>query len=108
MKKYTLERLEDLRNKLKEPGIGKTVLLFSASLDSDKLSWCPDCRKADPVIDKCLTDCESELGDDFSFITVFTGQREEWKTPENEFRKAPEFNVDCVPTLLSPLKVTRN
>lgn len=105
MRTFTLARLDDLHYKLKDLGETKKVILFAASLNNDKVSWCPDCRKADPVINQCIQELEPTLEPDFTFITVYCGQKDEWKSPNNEFRKSPEFKVDCVPTLYNPAKV---
>ena len=59
-------------------------------------SWCPDCVKADPVVEKC----KEELPTHDVFITCVVGDRPTWKDPNNEFRVDSEFLLKGVPTLM--------
>lgn len=53
----------------------KTVLLlFTGSKDNAGVSWCPDCVRAEPVIDRVAAD-PSYASDDYVLITVYTGDR---------------------------------
>uniref|UniRef100_A0A5K3FV48 Thioredoxin domain-containing protein 17 n=1 Tax=Mesocestoides corti TaxID=53468 RepID=A0A5K3FV48_MESCO len=74
----------------------RCFLYFMASHDETGESWCPDCRKAQPFINKAL----EKLPCDAVFFTVWTGDRPTWKSEDNEFRHAPELLVTRVPTLL--------
>ncbi|SJX62998.1 uncharacterized protein SRS1_13821 [Sporisorium reilianum f. sp. reilianum] len=53
--------------------------------------WCPDCVDAQPAVDKMFGS-----GDVDGHI-VLVGQKPEWKTPENKFRK--EYAIRCIPTI---------
>ncbi|KAI8783255.1 thioredoxin domain-containing protein 17 [Biomphalaria glabrata] len=75
---------------------GSVYILFSGSQDEYGVSWCPDCVKAEPVINKNLEKAPS----DATFIHCHVGDRNYWKKQDNEFRKDPKFLVKCVPTLL--------
>ncbi|KAH9489333.1 Thioredoxin domain-containing protein 17 [Bulinus truncatus] len=75
---------------------GTVYILFSGSADDSGVSWCPDCVKADPVINRNL----DKAPEDSSFIHCYVGDRSYWKKPDNEFRKDPKLLVKCVPTLL--------
>jgi len=65
-------------------------LLFSG------LPWCPDCVKAEPVIDEAI----STVTSDAVFVHVDVGDRAYWKNPANSFRTDSTLKVKSVPTLL--------
>lgn len=67
--------------------------LFFGTKDTNGKSWCPDCRVAEPVIDKCLKKVPKES----VLIRCAVGQREIWRDPGNIFRK--ELNLRSIPTL---------
>lgn len=59
-------------------------------------SWCPDCVKAEPVIEKGV----AKAPEDAVFIKCSVGDRATWKDPNCEFRKHPQLKLVGVPTLL--------
>ncbi|XP_066931868.1 thioredoxin domain-containing protein 17-like [Clytia hemisphaerica] len=59
-------------------------------------SWCPDCVKAEPVIENCLKSSK----DTDVFIVAIAGDRPIWKNPDNEFRKHPKTLLKSIPTLI--------
>lgn len=95
VKKIEVEGYAAFLNCLKEK-TGTIFILFSGSLDQNGVSWCPDCAKADPVIERNM----DKAPEDSTFIHCHVGPREYWKDPNNEFRIDPKFFVKCVPTLL--------
>ncbi|KAJ9150281.1 hypothetical protein NKR23_g3691 [Pleurostoma richardsiae] len=72
-----------------------TFLVVYASLTKGR-SWCGDCRKAEPFLEKKFAEKDAEV--------VYAGEPQEWRKPDNPWRQAP-FNVTNLPTLL---KVTAN
>ncbi|GAA5868403.1 hypothetical protein JCM1840_006980 [Sporobolomyces johnsonii] len=53
--------------------------------------WCPDCLATQSAIEQRVPESNSTL--------VYVGERDQWKTPENPFRKAP-FNISKIPTIV--------
>ena len=65
--------LAQLRSQLKsiQPDM-RVFILFTGSKDVvTGKSWCPDCVKAEPILEKCLED----LPENSNFITCFVGDR---------------------------------
>lgn len=82
MKKLTINCHETLIRVIDENkyDFAKITLLFTATKQDDGSSWCPDCNEADPVIEKCLTQYESEEPVEAQktlFITISVGKRDE-------------------------------
>ncbi|XP_059171955.1 thioredoxin domain-containing protein 17-like [Physella acuta] len=75
---------------------GSVFVLFSGSPDESGVSWCPDCTKAEPVINRNL----DKAPEDAVLIHCHVGDRDYWKNMNNEFRKDPKLKVKCVPTLV--------
>ncbi|XP_074658113.1 thioredoxin domain-containing protein 17-like [Tubulanus polymorphus] len=72
------------------------VLFTGAADPASGESWCPDCVKADPVIERNL----AHLPEDSVFVKCIVGDRPTWKDPQNEFRKHPKTLIKGIPTLL--------
>ena len=101
MLKEFVNSLNDLKHlvSLHEPTAAKIILLFMASIDPETgKSWCPDCRDADPVVNDTL-DSWSKTSPSSILITVYVGERANWKNPSNIFRGEPYF-IKAVPTLM--------
>nr|CAI5868100.1 unnamed protein product [Callosobruchus analis] len=76
---------------------GKLVhVLFSGSKDDTGESWCDDCQRAWPVIQKELEKADPES----YFIYVQVGDRPTWKDPNCPFRKDPRTKLLVLPTLI--------
>ncbi|XP_064620972.1 thioredoxin domain-containing protein 17-like [Lineus longissimus] len=77
---------------------GKTIFaFFTGAADAlDNESWCPDCVKADPVIESKM----SEIPEDAIFILCAVGTCEFWKDKQNAFRTDADLKLTCVPTLV--------
>ncbi|XP_060529235.1 thioredoxin domain-containing protein 17-like [Cylas formicarius] len=58
-------------------------------------SWCPDCVKAWPVVEKEL----EKFPENCHFIVVEVGDRPTWKDPNCPFRKDPRTKLMVIPTL---------
>ncbi|EPQ28613.1 uncharacterized protein PFL1_03916 [Pseudozyma flocculosa PF-1] len=58
--------------------------------------WCPDCVDAQPAIQSVFVDEKATNGAHAYMILV--GEKPEWKTPENRYRK--EYGLKCIPTIL--------
>ncbi|XP_074591963.1 thioredoxin-like protein Clot [Curcuma longa] len=72
-------------------------LLFLADKDpSTKLSWCPDCNVAEPVIYKKLEASNSNV----VLLRAYVGDRPTWRNPSHPWRVDPRFKVKGVPTLI--------
>ncbi|KAK3770138.1 hypothetical protein RRG08_007049 [Elysia crispata] len=95
VKKIVVEGYEAFTECLKE-NTGTVFVLFSGSLDDTGVSWCPDCVKADPVIERNV----DKAPEDSVFVHCHVGPRDYWKDQSNEFRKDPQLYLKCVPTLL--------
>ncbi|GAA5868648.1 hypothetical protein JCM8547_003767 [Rhodosporidiobolus lusitaniae] len=72
------------------------LIFFSNPDEATGKPWCPDCADVQEAVETIVPEKQSTL--------VFVGSRQEWKTPENPFRKAP-FNVNNIPTII---KVTES
>jgi len=59
-------------------------------------SWCPDCVKAEPVIEKCM----SKIDEKAVFIFCVVGDRPTWKDPNCDFRTHPKLLLKGIPTLM--------
>ncbi|XP_004594931.1 thioredoxin domain-containing protein 17 [Ochotona princeps] len=82
-------------NRAVEEHKDKTVFAyFSGSKDAEGKSWCPDCVKAEPVVQEALKHATKGC----VFIYCQVGDRPYWKDPNNEFRK--KLKITAVPTLL--------
>ncbi|KAL5265133.1 hypothetical protein ACHWQZ_G006019 [Mnemiopsis leidyi] len=69
--------------------------LFTGSLDADGKSWCPDCNKADPVIEEALNSAPECT----CVITAYI-DRPTWKDMNNNFRKSQDIQLTSIPTLI--------
>lgn len=100
LKTFTANGYEDFQIKLEEIKSGRIVVLFTGSkLLTTGQSWCPDCVRAEPVVEKVVERKEiKEI--DVNFIIVFVGNREIWKDPACAFRTDPKLKLSCIPTLL--------
>nr|XP_033777910.1 thioredoxin domain-containing protein 17 [Geotrypetes seraphini] len=68
--------------------------LFCGSKNETGASWCPDCVKAEPIVQENL----QYLPEESIFIYCDVGEREYWKNPSNEFKQ--NLKLTGVPTLL--------
>ncbi|KAH0838088.1 hypothetical protein J3R83DRAFT_6332, partial [Lanmaoa asiatica] len=75
-------------------GKERFLIFFSSRLPESGLLWCPDCIAVEDLIRNTFG---SEQGP--SAVLVYIGQRSEWKTPDNIFRKEP-WKVIAVPTII--------
>ncbi|GAA5877870.1 hypothetical protein JCM16303_000267 [Sporobolomyces ruberrimus] len=67
-------------------------LVFLSSVDpSSGQMWCGDCRDTQSTIEQLVPDNQSQL--------VFVGEKQEWKSPDSPWRKAP-FNLKAIPTII--------
>lgn len=57
-------------------------------------SWCPDCVIAEPVVKEAF----KHAPEGTQVIRTAVGTRDDWKNPENEWRK--ELKLKCIPTLI--------
>ncbi|KAI9570331.1 hypothetical protein HD554DRAFT_409028 [Boletus coccyginus] len=74
-------------------GEERFLVFFSSRLPENNLPWCPDCLAVEDLIKSTF----SERGP--SAVLVYVGQRSEWKTPDNIFRKEP-WKVRAIPTIV--------
>lgn len=58
-------------------------------------SWCPDCVRADPLIQQAL----GEITEGYILLEVSV-VREEFRATDYKFRVDPQLKLNCVPTLL--------
>ncbi|KAH9489331.1 Thioredoxin domain-containing protein 17 [Bulinus truncatus] len=84
-----------------------TYVLFTGDKDKNGLSWCSDCEKAEPVIERNLDKIKGRS----VFYYCFVGDRDQWKNPTNPFRVDQMFQLKCIPTLVkvgTPKRLTED
>ncbi|SOV03637.1 uncharacterized protein UDID_04411 [Ustilago sp. UG-2017a] len=69
------------------PPTASYLIFFS----SGSPPWCPDCVDAQPAIDKVFG------GQGVDGHIVLVGEKAEWMTRDNKFRK--EYGIKCIPTI---------
>ncbi|XP_031551663.1 thioredoxin domain-containing protein 17-like [Actinia tenebrosa] len=91
-----VEGLQNLETTIQENADEKRkFVMFIGAIDETGDSWCPDCRDAEPVVEKGLNSAPS----DSVFILVVVGDRPTWKDPNNEFRTG-KYKLTGIPTLV--------
>ncbi|KAF9245863.1 hypothetical protein BU15DRAFT_70924 [Melanogaster broomeanus] len=70
------------------------LIFFSSRAPETNLLWCPDCVAVEKMI---IDTFSSEKGP--SAVLVYVGQKSEWKTLDNIFRKEP-WKVTAIPTII--------
>jgi len=72
------------------------ALLFVSGADPDSgLSWCPDCRRAQPAVERAAAAAGAAL------LVVDVGDRAGWKSAGHPFRTDEALALRCIPTLLA-------
>ena len=98
-KQLTCEGMVEFQKTIEaEKKSGKAIfVLFTGKEDSTTgNSWCPDCVKAEPIIEKSIPKIKPEN----SFIVCIVGDRPTWKDPQCEFRTNPQTKLKGIPTLM--------
>ena len=73
------------------------IVLFTGKEDpATGASWCPDCVKAEPIIEKCVP----KIPEGNVFIYCVVGDRPTWKDPQCIFRTHEKTKLKGIPTLL--------
>ncbi|KAF9225545.1 hypothetical protein BS17DRAFT_700604 [Gyrodon lividus] len=75
-------------------GKEKILVFFSSRVPETNLLWCPDCVAVEKLI---IDTFDSDQGP--SGVLVYVGQKSEWKTLDNIFRKEP-WKVTAIPTII--------
>ncbi|XP_034252184.1 thioredoxin domain-containing protein 17-like [Thrips palmi] len=70
---------------------------FYGAHDSSGKSWCPDCVKAEPVVEKVM---KTSAPGDAHFLHVSVGEKAEWRDPGCPFRTDSRLKLTCIPTLM--------
>lgn len=70
------------------------VLFLGSNEAATGKSWCPDCRRADPIIMATFGEATRPV----TLVRVAVGDRATWRSPGNPYR-APPLGVSSVPTL---------
>lgn len=104
MKEVTADGFEEVQKAITTAS-GRVFILFTGSKVDGK-SWCPDCVKAEPIVESVVHSAEGKALD-ATFITCYVGAREYWKDPACPFRTHPAFKLTCVPTLVENGKKVR-
>ena len=69
-------------------------LYFTGAKNSDtKISWCPDCTRAEPVVNEVL-------GNINCMFLEFNVIREQYRIEDYPYRIDPRIKLSCVPTLI--------
>mmetsp|Transcript_11165 Transcript_11165/g.18242 ORF Transcript_11165/g.18242 Transcript_11165/m.18242 type:complete len:148 (-) Transcript_11165:68-511(-) len=71
-------------------------VLFTGNKDASGLSWCGDCRVADPIIRRVLKRLPSEL----KIVVVPVGDRSTYKTSGHPYRTDKKIRLTAIPTLI--------
>merc|ERR1711933_209630 len=87
----------DALEKLLQRVSAKRIFLLFFANEIDGKSWCPDCVAAKPIIERNLKYLHPNND---TFVTVYVGEKAEWKNKKNIFRTDERFKVTGVPTLL--------
>ncbi|EPS39554.1 hypothetical protein H072_6618 [Dactylellina haptotyla CBS 200.50] len=84
-----------LQTFLEETLSGAPLFIFFVASKEPTTSqpWCPDVRKAAPIVDKFFDEHEQKL----NFLTVEVGLKPEWRAADNVFRT--EWGLQAIPTL---------
>lgn len=99
----TCEGMKELNEILEKTETQRIFLIFYGSLIEDEQvsclykSWCPDSVRAKPYIDNNIKYLNNDRD---TLITVYVGQKKEWKNMNNVFRTDQRFKLKGVPTLL--------
>jgi len=80
-----------------EKDASKVYVLFCGEPDASGESWCPDCVKAEPVVEECV---KKITDPSVVFIMCSVGDKPTWKDRNNEFRTNSKTSLKAVPTLL--------
>ncbi|KAL1206411.1 Thioredoxin-like protein Clot [Cardamine amara subsp. amara] len=72
------------------------ILFLANNHPTTGLSWCPDCVRAEPVINKILEESTEEV----NLIRAYAGDRPTWRNPAHPWRVDPRFKLTGVPTLV--------
>ena len=87
---------EDLENKIKDiesKHSGKPIFILFYAEKTDGISWCPDCRRAEPIIISALEKlCPN------SILVVVNVNKAEYKSSTNYSYREEPFLLKCVPT----------
>ncbi|KAG8219581.1 hypothetical protein J3R82DRAFT_532, partial [Butyriboletus roseoflavus] len=75
-------------------GKERIIIFFASRLPESNSLWCPDCLAAEDLIRNTFG---SEQGP--PAVLAYVGQRSDWKTPDNIFRKEP-WKVKVIPTII--------
>lgn len=73
---------------------GKVFCLFTGAKNTDGVSWCPDCTRAEPVIDSVLVE-RSEV----TLIEAIV-ERAAYRDAQYLYRTDTKIKLKCVPTLM--------
>jgi len=97
VEKYVNGGVDALLKEIEQVKPGSSIyILFCASKNEKGESWCPDCVKAEPIVNAAA----KKLSGDVVFIHYDVGPREQWKPPTNPFRVDERFRLTAVPTLI--------
>ena len=73
---------------------GKPIFLyFTGAKNSDNISWCPDCTRAEPIVNEVL-------GNIGCYFLEFNVIRENYRSEDYPYRTDPRIQLKCVPTLM--------
>jgi len=71
-----------------------SYVVFYADPDANSVSWCPDCRNAEPVL-------KSNFPSDAVIVYCYVGDRPTWKDQGNAFRTDTAYALTSVPTVIN-------
>eukprot|EP00794_Sanderia_malayensis_P014037 gene14037-15496_t len=98
VKQFQCNGMAELMKEIqKNKNASNIYILCSGEKNEFGQSWCPDCVRAEPVIEECLKKVEDSNA---VFILCNVGGRAVWKDPNNEFRTLDKFKLKGIPTLL--------
>ncbi|XP_026283399.1 thioredoxin domain-containing protein 17 [Frankliniella occidentalis] len=92
----TFEEFKNVISSLQDLGVPIFAEFYGAH-DSAGKSWCPDCVKAEPVVEEVM---KTSAASNAHFLHVSVGDRSAWRDPNCSFRTDARLKLTCIPTLL--------
>lgn len=92
----TPEQFEVKLRELESLQLTNNFILFTGTKNqSTGLSWCPDCVRAEPLIDNVFLKVNEPTG-----LLICDVEREPYRTQAYIYRNDPRVHLRCVPTLM--------
>ena len=99
LKQVSCASFEEFEKAADEHKASENVFWYFISNNDESTgeAWCPDCRKAKPVVDEAFA---AHAPKPAVLITTICGERCYWNDQQNPFRTSDLTKITGVPTLL--------